>query len=232
MAAGHPSVEEYDKRRENRPISGGNMGRYVGSVCRLCRREGMKLFLKGSRCYSEKCAVEKRNYPPGQHGQARPRISEYSTQLREKQKIKRIYGVLERQFRRYFHKAERMRGITGVNLLVLLECRLDNMVYRLGFASSRSQARQLVRHRHFTVNGRIVDIPNYLVRVGDVVEVRPVSRELLPIQNALASVETRGFPGWLELDKAQYRGKLRAIPTKEDIALPVNEQLVVELYSR
>lgn len=208
------------------------MGRYVGSVCRLCRREGMKLFLKGSRCYSEKCAVEKRNYPPGQHGQARPRISEYSTQLREKQKIKRIYGVLERQFRRYFHKAERMRGITGVNLLALLECRLDNMVYRLGFASSRSQARQLVRHRHLTVNGRIVDIPNYLVRVGDVVEVRPVSRELLPIQNALASVENRGFPAWLELDKAQYRGKLRAIPTKEDIALPANEQLVVELYSR
>ena len=153
-------------------------------------------------------------------------------QLREKQKIKRIYGVLEQQFRRYFHKAERMKGITGVNLLVLLECRLDNMVYRLGFASSRNEARQLVGHRHFTVNGRIVNIPNYLVRVGDGVEVRPASRDLLPIQNALGSLETRGFPAWLELDKAQYRGKLRALPTKDDIALPVNEQLVVELYSR
>ncbi len=208
------------------------MGRYVGSVCRLCRREGMKLFLKGSRCYSEKCAVEKRNYPPGQHGQARPRISEYSTQLREKQKIKRIYGLLEQQFRKYFHKAERMKGVTGENLLVLLERRLDNVVYRLGFASSRRQARQLVNHRHFLVNGRIVDVSNYWVKPGDVVEVRQASRELMHLQKALASVETRGFPAWLELDKAQYRGKLRALPTKEDIALPVNEQLVVELYSR
>jgi len=208
------------------------MGRYVGSVCRLCRREGMKLFLKGSRCYSEKCAVEKRNYPPGQHGQARPRISEYSTQLREKQKIKRIYGLLEQQFRKYFHKAERMKGVTGENLLVLLERRLDNVVYRLGFASSRRQARQLVKHRHFLVNGRIVDVSNYWVKPGDVVEVRQASRELMHLQKALASVETRGFPAWLELDKAQYRGKLRALPTKEDIALPVNEQLVVELYSR
>jgi len=208
------------------------MARYIGSVCRLCRREGMKLFLKGSRCYSEKCAVEKRNYPPGQHGQARPRVSEYSGQLREKQKIKRIYGLLERQFRKYFHKAERMKGITGENLLVLLERRLDNVVYRLGFAASRRAARQLVTHRHFKVNGRIVDVPNYLVKEGEVVEVRESSRELLPIQNALASVESRGFPAWLELDKAQYRGKLRALPTKEDIALPVNEQLVVELYSR
>ncbi len=208
------------------------MGRYIGSVCRLCRREGMKLFLKGSRCYSEKCAVEKRNYPPGQHGQARPRISEYSTQLREKQKIKRIYGLFEQQFRKYFHKAERMKGITGENLLVLLERRMDNVVYRLGFASSRREARQLVKHRHFTVNGRIVNVANYLVKSGDVVEIRPPSRELVPIQKALVSIETRGFPAWLELDKAQYRGKLRVLPTKEDIALPVNEQLVVELYSR
>ena len=208
------------------------MARYIGSVCRLCRREGMKLFLKGSRCYTEKCAVEKRSYPPGQHGQGRPRASEYSTQLREKQKIKRIYGLLERQFRKYFHKAERMKGITGTNLLVLLERRLDNVVYRLGLASSRRAARQLVRHRHFKVNGRIVDVPNYLVKEGEIVEVREASRELLPIQNALASMESRGFPAWLELDKAQYRGKLRALPTKEDIALQVNEQLVVELYSR
>jgi small subunit ribosomal protein S4 len=176
--------------------------------------------------------VEKRNYPPGQHGQARPRISEYSTQLREKQKIKRIYGLLEQQFRKYFHKAERMKGVTGENLLVLLERRLDNVVYRLGFASSRRQARQLVKHRHFLVNGRIVDVSNYWVKPGDVVEVRQASRELMHLQKALASVETRGFPAWLELDKAQYRGKLRALPTKEDIALPVNEQLVVELYSR
>jgi small subunit ribosomal protein S4 len=208
------------------------MARYVGSVCRLCRREGMKLFLKGSRCYSEKCAVEKRNYPPGQHGQKRPRLSEYSTQLREKQKIKRIYGVLEKQFRRYFQKAERMKGITGENLLIVLECRLDNVLYRMGFASSRREARQLLKHRHFMVNGHVVDIPNYLVREGEVVEVRRTSRDLVPIQIALASVETRGFPAWLELDKAQYKGTLRALPTKEDIALPVNEQLVVELYSR
>lgn len=208
------------------------MARYLGSVCRLCRREGMKLFLKGSRCYTEKCAVEKRGYPPGQHGQARTRVSEYSTQLREKQKIKRIYGLLERQFRKYFFKAERMKGITGENLLVLLERRLDNMIYRLGFASSRREARQLLRHRHFLVNGRLVDIPNYLIKEGDVVEVRPPSRELLSIKKAMEAVDTRGFPAWLELDKAQYRGKMRAVPTKTDIALPVNEQLVVELYSR
>lgn len=208
------------------------MGRYTGPVCRLCRREGMKLFLKGSRCYSEKCAVDRRGYPPGQHGQARPRISEYSTQLREKQKLKRIYGVLEQQFRRYFHKAERMKGITGQNLLVLLERRLDNIVYRLGFASSRREARQLVKHRHFLVNGRVVDVPNYLVKEGDVVEVRSTSRDILAIQRGLASLETRGLPSWLELEKAQYRGKMRAFPTKEDLALPVNEQLVVEHYSR
>lgn len=192
----------------------------------------MKLFLKGSRCYSEKCAVDRRGYPPGQHGQARPRISEYSTQLREKQKLKRIYGVLEQQFRRYFHKAERMKGITGQNLLVLLERRLDNIVYRLGFASSRREARQLVKHRHFLVNGRVVDVPNYLVKEGDVVEVRSTSRDILAIQRGLASLETRGLPSWLELEKAQYRGKMRAFPTKEDLALPVNEQLVVEHYSR
>lgn len=208
------------------------MGRTIGSVCRMCRREGMKLFLKGPRCYSEKCAVDKRNYPPGQHGQARPRISEYSVQLREKQKIKRIYGVLEQQFRRYFHKAERMKGTAGENLLILLERRLDNVIYRLGLASSRREARLLLRHRHFMVNGRIVDVPNYLVKEGDSIEVRSRSRQVLPIQNAVAAVDSRGFPAWLELDKGQLKGKLRAIPTKADISLPVNEQLVVELYSR
>lgn len=208
------------------------MAKYRGPVCRLCRREGVKLFLKGSRCMTDKCAIERRSYPPGQHGQGRQRISEYSAQLREKQKLRRIYGLQERQFRGFFGKAERRAGITGEHLLKLLECRLDNVVYRLGFASSRKQARQLVNHGHLLVNGRKTDIPAYLVKPSDVVEVRQRSRDLVPILSALEAVDGRGIPGWLELDRAAFKGTVRALPTKEEIALPVNEQMVVELYSR
>ncbi|MBI3610651.1 MAG: 30S ribosomal protein S4 [Nitrospirae bacterium] len=208
------------------------MGRYIGSVCRLCRREGNKLFLKGSRCYTEKCAIERRNYSPGQHGQARPRISEYQVQLREKQKLKRIYGLLERQFRGYFEKAVRRKGITGENLLQLLERRLDNIVYRMGFCSSRKEARQMVNHGHFLVNGRKVDVASFLVKSNDVIELKPASRKLVQIQTTLTSAEGRGISPWLELDKAHFKGRVKAIPTKEELAMPVNEQLVVELYSR
>lgn len=208
------------------------MGRYIGSVCRLCRREGNKLFLKGSRCYTEKCAIERRNYSPGQHGQARPRISEYQTQLREKQKLKRIYGLLERQFRGYFEKAARKKGITGEILLQFLERRLDNIVYRMGFCSSRKEARQMVNHGHFMVNGRKVDVASFLVKNGDVVKLKPTSRDLAQIQTYLTAAEGRGIPQWLELDKANFKGRVKAIPTKEELAIPVNEQLVVELYSR
>jgi len=208
------------------------VARYRGPVCRLCRREGVKLFLKGSRCMTEKCAIERRSYPPGQHGQGRQRISEYSAQLREKQKLRRIYGLQERQFRGFFAKAERRAGITGEHLLKLLECRLDNVVYRLGFGSSRKEARQLVNHGHLLLNGRKTDIPACVVKPGDVVEVRQRSRALVPILSALEAVEGRGIPGWLELDRAAFKGTVRALPTKEEIALPVNEQMVVELYSR
>lgn len=208
------------------------MAKYRGPVCRLCRREGEKLFLKGSRCMTEKCAIERRSYPPGQHGQARQRISDYSTQLREKQKLRRIYGLQERQFRGIFERAERQTGVTGEALLRLLECRLDNVAYRLGFGSSRKEARQLVGHGHVTVNGRKLNVPGALVKAGDVVEVRERSRTLVPIQAALEAVEGRGIPDWLELDKATFKGTVRALPTKDQIVLPVNEQLVVELYSR
>ncbi len=208
------------------------MAKYRGPVCRLCRREGVKLFLKGARCMTEKCAIERRSYPPGQHGQGRQRASEYSAQLREKQKLKRIYGLQERQFRGLFGKAERKPGITGEHLLELLESRLDNVVYRLGFASSRKEARQLVNHGHLLVNGRKTDIPGFMVRAGDVVEVRERSRNLVPVQTALEGVDGRGIPAWLELDRATLKGTVRGFPTKEELALPVNEQMVVELYSR
>ena len=208
------------------------MAKYRGPVCRLCRREGVKLFLKGSRCMTEKCAIERRSYPPGQHGQGRQRISEYSAQLREKQKLRRIYGLQERQFRGVFGKAERRTGITGEQLLKLLECRLDNVVYRLGFASSRKEARQLVNHGHLLLNGRKTDAPSCIVKAGDVVEIRQRSRDLISVQSALEAVDGRGVPAWLELDRAAFKGTVRALPTKEEIALPVNEQLVVELYSR
>ncbi|WP_447979914.1 30S ribosomal protein S4 [Candidatus Nitrospira bockiana] len=208
------------------------MAKYRGPVCRLCRREGVKLFLKGSRCMTEKCAVERRSYPPGQHGQGRQRLSEYSAQLREKQKLKRIYGLQERQFRGLFSRAERKPGVTGEHLLKLLECRLDNVVYRLGFAASRKEARQLINHGHILLNGRKVDVPAALVKPNDVIEVRERSRSLVPIQAALDAVDGRGIPNWLELDKGAFKGAVRGIPTKDDIALPVNEQMVVELYSR
>jgi small subunit ribosomal protein S4 len=209
------------------------MARYIGPVCRLCRREGMKLFLKGERCYTDKCAIEKRNVPPGQHGRARKaKVVGYGIQLREKQKVKRTYGVLENQFRRYFEAADRQKGITGALLLQMLERRLDNVVYRLGFATSRPQARQLVRHGHFTVNGRKVDIPSFAVRQGDSVAVRQGSAENVTIQHAMEEVKGRGVPEWLLLDASGQSGRISQLPTREQINLPVQEQLIVELYSK
>lgn len=209
------------------------MARYVGPVCRLCRREGMKLFLKGERCYGEKCAIERRNVPPGQHGKGRKaKLIGYGLQLREKQRVKRMYGVLERQFRRYFETADRKKGITGEIPLQLLESRLDNIVYRLGFATSRAQARQLVRHGHFLVNDRRADIPSYLLRAGDRVIVKPASAKNPAIQYAMEEVKGRGVPEWLEVDGAGPSGRLVAVPTREQLGLPVQEQLIVELYSK
>jgi len=208
------------------------LARYRESVCRLCRREGLKLFLKGDRCYSEKCAFERREYAPGDHGQMRKKPSDYGVQLRAKQKLKRMYGLLEKQFHSYFEKADRQKGITGTNLLILLERRLDNMVFRMGFASSRTEARQLVRHYHFSVNGRKVNIPSYLVKVGDEIEVREGSRKINLIIEALESVARRGIPQWLTLDKDNFKGAVRMLPTREELTMPVQEQLVVELYSK
>ncbi|MBP6715262.1 MAG: 30S ribosomal protein S4 [Acidobacteria bacterium] len=209
------------------------MARYIGPVCRLCRREGMKLFLKGERCYTEKCAIEKRNVPPGQHGRARKaKMVGYGVQLREKQKVKRTYGVLENQFRRYFEAADRQKGITGELLLQSLERRLDNVIYRIGFATSRPQARQLVRHGHFLINGKKVDIPSFVIRQGDVIAVRQSSVENATIAHAREEVKGRGVPQWLELDSTGLAGKVAQIPTREQINLPVQEQLIVELYSK
>jgi small subunit ribosomal protein S4 len=208
------------------------LARYIDSVCRLCRREGLKLFLKGERCYTDKCAIERRNYPPGQHGQGRTKFSEYAVQLREKQKVKRMYGLLEDQFRRYFELAERQRGITGENLLLLLEQRLDNMIYRMGFATSRAEARQLVRHGHFRVGDRKVDIPSYRVKPGQVVSVRERSRRVTRIVEALEQAERRGIPEWLEVQKEEFTGRVKALPTRADLTMPINEKLVVELYSK
>ncbi len=209
------------------------MARYSGPVCRLCRREGMKLFLKGERCYTEKCAIEKRNFAPGQHGKTRKsKMAGYGIQLREKQKVKRIYGVLEDQFRRYFESAERTRGITGVTLLQLLEQRLDNVVYRLGLATSRPQARQLVRHGHFQVNGKKVDIPSYSVREGDTIAVIGRTQKNPTIEHAMEEVKGRGIPDWLSFDPNTISGRVKSVPTREQINLPVQEQLIVELYSK
>jgi len=210
------------------------MARYSGSVCKLCRREGMKLFLKGERCVSDKCAVDRRNYAPGQHGPnpRRRKPSDYSVQLREKQKVKRIYGVMEAQFRNYYRKASRQKGKTGEALLLMLESRLDNAVYRLGLAPSRAAARQLVRHRHFKVNGRIVDIPSYQVRPGDVIEVKERSHSLEVVQEAMKRFGRRGEPTWLSLDKARMAGQVVQAPARSDVDLEINEQLIVELYSR
>ena len=208
------------------------MGRYVGSLCRLCRSENLKMFLKGDRCYSDKCAFDRRGYAPGQHGQRRRKVSDYGIQLREKQKVKRMYGMLESQFRGLFSKAERARGITGANLLIFLERRLDNVVYRLGFANSRTQGRQLVRHNHFMVNGKKMNIPSYMVKVGDVVEVREKSRKVAVISDAMEAVVRRGIPAWLELSKEHFSGTVKAYPTREELTMPIQEQLIVELYSK
>jgi len=207
------------------------LARYHGPVCRLCRREGLKLFLKGSRCFTDKCAIERRNYPPGEHGLGRSKQSPYAQQLREKQRAKRIYGLLERQFRRYFEWAEREKGITGENLLRFLERRLDNVVYRLGFASSRKEARQMVRHGHVQVNGRKVNIPSYLVKVGQAVQLRPESKLQERVAENLAAGRGQ-VPAWLQLAPDARRGVVRALPLREDIQLPVQEQLIVELYSK
>lgn len=210
------------------------MARYTGAVCRLCRREGTKLYLKGDRCYSDKCAVVKRAYAPGQHGQsqARKKVSEYGLQLREKQKARRIYGVLETQFRNYFEKAERQKGVTGENLLRQLELRLDNVVYRLGFANSRVEARQLVRHGHFSVNGRRVNIPSFMVRIGEEISVSEASRKSPKFDEISELAAHKTVPAWLEMDKDALVGKVLALPTREDIDVPIQEHLIVELYSR
>lgn len=208
------------------------MARCSGAVCRLCRRENQKLFLKGDRCVTDKCSFERRGYPPGQHGQGRIKFSEYGLQLREKQKIKRIYGLLERQFRNLFEKADRMKGVTGSNLLSMLERRMDNVVYRSGFANSRAEARHLVRHGHFAVNGARVDIPSYLVEKGDVVAVHEKSKSLARIAGALEAVKRREIPQWIELEAAQLKSRVRDLPARDDLTAPMEERLVIELYSK
>ncbi len=208
------------------------MARYSDPVCRLCRREGMKLFLKGDRCFKDKCAIERRNYEPGQHGRRRSKVLGYGLQLREKQKVKRIYGLLERQFQLYFRRAVKKTGITGDHLLRQLELRLDNAVYSLGFASSRAQARQLVRHGHIEVNGRKINIPSYQVKKGDVIQVREKSRKNDQVRQSVETAAGRGVPSWLELNAEQFRGTVLDVPKREDIRLPIQEQLIVELYSK
>lgn len=208
------------------------MARYCESVCRFCRRENQKLFLKGDRCYTDKCAFERRSYPPGQHGQGRIKFSEYGLQLREKQKVKRIYGLMEDQFRFTFGRAEQKKGITGNNLVSLLERRLDNVAYRLGFASSRAEARQLVRHRHVSVNGKTVNVPSFVIKKGDVLEVRENSRKMTRIQAALEGLKRREVPQWLESDPAQFRGRVRDLPSRDDVTAQMEERLIVELYSK
>ncbi len=208
------------------------MARYTDAVCRLCRREGTKLFLKGDRCFSPKCGIERRAYPPGQHGQGRARFSDYGVQLREKQKVKRMYGLLEKQFESTMKKASRMKGRAGENLLILLERRFDNVVFRMGFATSRAEARQLVRHGHFLVDGRKAATPSMLLKPGSKISVREKSRQVARIAGALETLEGRSLPRWVEIDKDKFEGEVKALPTREDITLPIQEQLIVELYSR
>ena len=210
------------------------MARYRGSLCRLCRSEGAKLFLKGDRCYGDKCSFERRSYIPGEHGQIkfRRKASDYGIQLREKQKLKRTFGLLEKSFKGYFEKAKRRKGIAGTNLLLLLERRLDNMVYRLGFANSRGEARQLVKHNHFLVNDKKVNIPSYLVKMGDKIQVKEKSRKVVTILDAIGTVARRGVPEWLDLDKDNFAGVVKALPTREELTMPIQEQLVVEFYSK
>ena len=208
------------------------MARYIGALCRICRREGEKLFLKGDRCYTEKCAVERRNYPPGQHGQGHRKLSDYGFQLREKQKVRKTYGILERQFRRYFYDAEKKKGITGEVLLQLIESRLDNIVYRMGFAPNRRRARQLISHGHILVNGKKVNLPSYSVKERDSVEVKESSRNMPEIIDSISRGEHRGIPAWVEVDGVNCKGKVLRIPSRDEIQLPVQEQLIVELYSK
>lgn len=208
------------------------MARYRESVCRLCRRENLKLFLKGDRCYSDKCAFDRRSFAPGQHGQKRGKFSDYGIQLREKQKVKRLYGLSEKQFRMLFQKADSKKGITGTNLLIYLETRLDNVVYKLGFVSSRTQGRHLVRHGHFNVNGKRVDIPSFIVKPGDIIEVREKSKTVQAINDALDAVVRRGLPSWIEIEKENYKGIIKTLPARDDITMPIQEQLIVELYSK
>ena len=208
------------------------MARYRGSVCRLCRREGIKLYLKGSRCETAKCAIEKRAYPPGQHGQGRTKFSEYGVQLREKQKVKRIYGVLEKPFRNYFFAANKKKGATGENLLQNLELRFDNVVYRMGLAPSRNAARQLVRHGHFTVNGTKMNIPSYSVAQGDTIALNPNKVKKAPVKNAIENIKSKTLPDWLSFDADSKQGIVQALPTREHVTMPIEEQLIVELYSR
>ena len=211
---------------------GSPVARNLGPVCRLCRREGLKLFLKGERCFSDKCAIERRNYPPGAHGQSRTRFSEFAIRLREKQKVKRIYGLLEKQFAHYFELAERMPGITGENLLALLERRLDNVAYKLGFASSLAQGRQLARHGFFQVNGKVVTVPSYLLEVGDVISINEKRRQRKVIVEAIEMAQRRGVPPWLALEREQFRGTFKALPVRADLTMPISEKLIVEHYSR
>ena len=208
------------------------MARYRGSACRLCRRETQKLYLKGDRCFSDKCAVERRNYAPGQHGQSRGKLSDYGLQLREKQKVRRMYGLAEKQFHLTYLNANRMRGVAGHNLLMLLELRLDNVIYRLGFATSRSQARHWVRHGHVLVNGRRVNIPSFRVKVNDVITLKDKSKEVPQIKEALQNLGRKQIPAWLEVDASQASGTVKALPAREELTIPMQEQLIIELYSR
>ena len=208
------------------------MARYTLSSCRICRRENLKMYLKGDRCYSDKCAIERRPYPPGQHGHGRAKFSEYGVQLREKQKVKRMYGLLESQFRGYYHRAAAAKGKTGENLLLALELRLDNVVFRSGFADTRNEARQMVRHNHFTVNGKKVNIPSFAVRPGAVVEVKDKSKKIARISKAVEAVDRRGVPQWIELDKKGLKATVKTSPVREDLTMPIQEQLIVELYSK
>jgi small subunit ribosomal protein S4 len=209
------------------------LARYRDSACKLCRRENLKLYLKGDRCFGDKCAFERRAYAPGQHGQRRGgKVSDYRVQLREKQKVKRIYGLLEKQFRGYYVRADKRKGVTGTNLLIALESRLDNIVYRMGFAASRQQARQLVRHNHFTVNDKKVNIPSYLVKPGDQIGVKEKSKKVPQVVEAIETVVRRGIPDWIEVDKEKFKGTLKALPNREDLTMPIQEQLIIELYSK
>ena len=208
------------------------MARYIGPVCKLCRRENLKLFLKGERCYTDKCAFDRRPYPSGQHGQRRSKATEYGVRLREKQKVRRIYGVLERQFRKYFAEADRTKGVTGEQLLGLLERRLDSVCYRAGFSATRSEGRQLVRHKHVLVNGHVVNIPSYVVRPGDKITIHEKSRGQARVASSIEAVERRGLPTWIELDKGNFEAQIKTVPNREEITLPIQEQLIVEFYSR